>query len=335
MKILLLIPYFGQFPKDYFGLFLKSVSYNKQLDFLILCDNLPQVALPANVRVEKMQMSEFNDLATQRLGAQVQVKFGYKLCDFRPMFGQIFADWAKNYDFWGHCDMDLILGNISAFLNEDILTRFDIISLRKEWVSGSFALYKNREEVNNLYKKSADWEKVAKSVDYQRFDECGLLKSAEKMAYRTLAKGENILNLELETESITYIVERIKQSAESSHFAFFQQTLIKESIQKGSILKYEKGQVFIHKSSETRHPENMQFAHYHFITEKNNGFFQFPNWGEIPDIFYIDETGFYTEAEFKNHQTIYNQRIRAGKLKYWFRTVPKKIWSKISKLFKK
>ena len=335
MKLLFLIPYFGEFPKLYFNLFLKSVTYNPDLSFIIFTDNLPTVILPKNMKLVKMTMSEFNTLASLKLGMEVKVSFGYKLCDLRPMYGRIFADFIEDFDFWGHCDIDLILGNVNKFLTTDILENFELISLRKEWISGSLALYKNNEVVNNLYKSSKDWQKVAQSVDHLRFDECGILKTEQKMAYQLLAKGANILDLDMEIESISYVAEAIKQQKIEVKVNIFQQTLIKESIMKNSILKYENGAIFMYKSSEARHPENMQFAHYHFITEKNNGIFQFPNWEIVPNVFYIDETGFYTEKEFLNRELIYNQRIGAAKIKYWTQTIPKKIWAKIINKFKK
>jgi hypothetical protein len=333
MKILLLIHYFGLFPKDYFDLFVKSVSYNPTFDFLIFTDNFTQLDLPPNMRIIKMNMSEFNNLATQRLGLGINVQFGYKLCDLRPMYGEIFAKYVQNYQFWGHCDMDLIFGNLRNFLTNTILDNFDIISFRQEWVSGSFALYRNTALVNNLYKESKDWQKVAQSTDYLRFDECGILKNKEKLAYSFLSKGANILDLDMEIQSISYIIEQKKQQKNDTNIRIFQQTVIKESIVKGSVLKYENGQIFIFKSTEIRHPENMQFAHYHFITEKNNGIFQYPKWEIVPAIFYIDETGFYTEMEFENRQYIYKQRIKAAKWNYWVKIFPKKVIKKLKTIF--
>ena len=37
-KIIIIIPYFGEFP-NYFDLWMKSVKYNSDIDFLLITDN--------------------------------------------------------------------------------------------------------------------------------------------------------------------------------------------------------------------------------------------------------------------------------------------------------
>ena len=49
------------------------------------------------------------------------------------------------YDFWGHCDMDLIWGDIRNFITEDVLSKYDKIiiqinkhtELLRKWISDS------------------------------------------------------------------------------------------------------------------------------------------------------------------------------------------------------
>ena len=45
-------------------------------------------------------------------------EYPYKLCEFKPMFGVLFADVVEGFDFWGHIDNDAILGDV---LSEDFL----------------------------------------------------------------------------------------------------------------------------------------------------------------------------------------------------------------------
>lgn len=73
----------------------------------------------------------------------------YKLCDFRPAYGYIFAEYLTQYDFWGHCDNDVIFGNIRKFITDDILDNYERILIR-----GHFTLYKNTPGVNNFYLKT-------------------------------------------------------------------------------------------------------------------------------------------------------------------------------------
>ena len=147
-----------------------------------------------------------------------------------------------------------------------------------------------------------------------------------KSAYAHLRAEGTLSGVGLETQSITYVLEQT-----ALNIRFFAQTLIKESIVEGSVLIYDKGHIRMHLSSENRHPVGLEFAYYHYISEKNNRFFSFPDWAQVPDVFYIDETGFYTETEFLSRDKIRQSRRLKGHLNYYFRTLPSKIWSKIKK----
>lgn len=37
----------------------------------------------------------------------------------------MFQEYIKDYDFWGHCDADLIFGDIRKFVTDDILNKYD------------------------------------------------------------------------------------------------------------------------------------------------------------------------------------------------------------------
>ena len=47
----------------------------------------------------------------------------YKLCDFKPAYGEIFNEFISSFDYWGYCDVDLIWGNIRKFLSNDLLDK--------------------------------------------------------------------------------------------------------------------------------------------------------------------------------------------------------------------
>jgi hypothetical protein len=72
---------------------------------------------PLNVAV---QLCEFEDLAKRirrHFEFEISLERPYKLCDFRPAFGEIFADELTGYDFWGHSDLDLDFGRIRGHLS--------------------------------------------------------------------------------------------------------------------------------------------------------------------------------------------------------------------------
>jgi hypothetical protein len=326
MKIKIIIVYLGKLP-DYFRLFLHSCSFNPMIDFLIFTDAKVDSTIPDNVKIEPMTLSEFKVLVEQKTGLVPQIDSGYKLCDFKPLTGFLFQEYLHGYDFWGHSDFDLVLGDIRFFTEKFAWKDFDIISLRKEWLSGSFALYRNIDAVNELFKKSKDWEKVVTAQVYFGLDECSKPKTlGSDSIFVSLVKGMNILNLETEIESMTHLMEREKIG---DGLRIFQETLIKESLDNDMLLKFDKGKISMNKSKSKNHTIGTAYLHYHYITEKRNRYFRIPKWLEIPDVFYIDNTGFYREEEIGTRFLIRIKRIFSGNLFYLFRILPKKLKNKI------
>ena len=77
----------------------------------------------------------------------------YKVIDFKPLFAHLFPEQVQGYDWWGHLDNDLILGNLRHYLTHKRLDRFDVITnLETEYTSGPFTLYRNTPVVNELFR---------------------------------------------------------------------------------------------------------------------------------------------------------------------------------------
>jgi hypothetical protein len=134
MQIVFLICWQGAYPW-YFPYFLQSCRYNPTVDFLIFTNQSDaQLDLPANVKIISCSIGQFKADASRRLGFEVSVESGYKLCDFKPAYGYIFHDYIKEYDFWGYCDVDVIFGNIRAFMTDELLGEYDIISARHDYL---------------------------------------------------------------------------------------------------------------------------------------------------------------------------------------------------------
>lgn len=155
-KIVLIIPYFGKLP-EYIDIWLDSVKYNPTIDFLIPTDAEWKTALPENVKLLSMTWSQAVEKIKSLCGHAIVLHEPYKLCDYRPLYGEIFKEYIAKYDFWGHCDMDLVFGDIRKFLTEDILEQNDRIFTR-----GHFCLYKNCDEINTIYKKTV----MCKGINY-------------------------------------------------------------------------------------------------------------------------------------------------------------------------
>lgn len=100
-----------------------------------------------------------------------EVKYPYKICDYKPAYGEIFSDLLTPYDFWGYGDLDLVYGNISDFFKDSILNEFDIISNHPDFITGHFCLLKNTPRINALYKLGGAYKYAFAEPHYTGFDE--------------------------------------------------------------------------------------------------------------------------------------------------------------------
>lgn len=184
-KISVVVAYFGKFP-NYFPLWLKSCSYNKTIDFLLFTDQIFQ-NLPDNVICIPMTLEEMRQRATSVLGFEAALSRPYKCCDYKPIYGLIFADYLSKYDYWGHCDVDLIFGDLQFFFDKYKLYDYD-----KFGTLGHLSLFRNTPEVNNAYKIQGslqDYKQVYTNEENTLFDElCGLSTMMIEKGYKVFKK---------------------------------------------------------------------------------------------------------------------------------------------------
>ncbi len=164
-SIVLILPYFGEFSASN-AFWLKSAEKNPEVDFLLLTDQHVDVLSP-NVRVIGISFKKCVEGFQRMLDCDISSLHPYKLCDFKPAYGYLFQEYIRGYDFWGHCDNDIILGNIRHFITEEVLEGNDRILTR-----GHFTLYRNTAEVNETFKKaSPSYKTVFPSELVFHFDE--------------------------------------------------------------------------------------------------------------------------------------------------------------------
>jgi len=289
-RIRLLLPYYGNWPV-YFRLFLESCRHNSQISFLFITDLHPPSDYPPNVTFQHLRIEDLFALVEKKTGVKVPVSTAYKLCDFKPMYGDIFSNLLDGYDFWGCGDIDVIYGNISKFVTAEILDKHDIISFREHWLSGAFVLYRNTVPTNSLYKTSRSLLKVLQSRECLCFDEC------LGEFHRRLERGETIFNLD-KNESMTWLVKKASQNGTLR--AFFQDLIIEDL--------HEDECICWHSGSVKRNDGN-EYLLIHFVNLKYLDQFSFPAWSDPEPVYYITRTGFYKPHEFEGK--IYKMRI------YW------------------
>lgn len=140
------VPYFGKLPSN-IPLWLLSCKMNSTIDWFILTDDRTQYNFPDNVKVKYCSYEDVKKRIADHFDFPIVISKPWKLCDFRPAFGEIFKEELEGYDFWGHCDMDMLFGNIREFITQDLLEKYDKIGFQ-----GHSTLYKNTPEVNSRYR---------------------------------------------------------------------------------------------------------------------------------------------------------------------------------------
>jgi hypothetical protein len=202
-KIALIICYFGKLPW-YFDYFLHSCKYNPSVDFFIFTDDITyQKELPSNIKTIPQTLKGISDLASASLGFEVDITYGYKLCDFKPAYGLIFSEFLKGYDFWGQCDIDIIFGDIRGFITDELLNKYDLISVRHDWLSGCFLLFKNTDKLNTLFLHSNDYKMVFTSYHHYCFDETNF-------AHDAFTEGKAWYQVHTPIESMTHVVKKLE-----------------------------------------------------------------------------------------------------------------------------
>lgn len=142
----IIIPYFGTLP-NYFNLWMESLKYNSNIDVIFLTDISKPNQIPENLIWMNTSFEDIKKRAQHIVDFKISLSRPYKLTDFKPAYGKIFADYLKKYDWWGFGDIDTIWGNLKPIINDNNLNKFDkILSL------GHLTLLKNNEENNSLYK---------------------------------------------------------------------------------------------------------------------------------------------------------------------------------------
>ncbi|MCA1469236.1 hypothetical protein I6F09_15175 [Bradyrhizobium sp. IC3195] len=165
--IVVIAAYFGQLP-NYLPLWLMSCRYNPQIRWRLITDAAVDYDLPINVSVCPMSLGSLADRISDFAGVRVALSTPYKLCDLRPLFSAL-VERNEPCDFWGHCDLDMLFGDLASYIRPNLLANFD-----KIFSVGHFTLYRNNEETNTFYRRShpeLDWRRILSDPNHFGFDE--------------------------------------------------------------------------------------------------------------------------------------------------------------------
>jgi len=179
INICLINLYFGTGP-DWFPYFLQSCKANSGIEFIIFSDSLKSNIKFKNIRFYNFSITDFNLLASKKLGFEIEITNPYKICDLKPAFGIIFKEYLKNFDFWGYCDNDIIFGDIRLFITNEILKKYDVISSYKGFMSGPFCLFRNINYTLEIFKDILNYKRTFQSIKHYAIDE-NVIKASLKV----------------------------------------------------------------------------------------------------------------------------------------------------------
>jgi Family of unknown function (DUF6625) len=143
-SIRLVVPHFGA-RAAYFPLVVRSMAANPDVSWLLLTEQ-PVPDAPPNLTVQLCEFEDFTKRVRSVFDFEILLDRPYKTCDFRPAFGEIFADELAGYDFWGHSDLDVLFGQIREHLPVAAFEADKIL------FNGNFSLYRNTAEIAGWYR---------------------------------------------------------------------------------------------------------------------------------------------------------------------------------------
>ena len=192
-KICFVIPYFGKLP-TWFQIYLNTCKANEEFDWLLFTNDKTNYNYPKNVKVNYIEFLELKELIQNKYDFQISLERPYKLCDFKAAYGDIFDDFLKDYDFWGHCDIDLLWGKITDFYNDDLFNKYDHLGI---W--GHCQIFRNNKFINTIYKiidneLECNYKEVFTNDKSYGFDEIPLNKLFNKYCKKNYFKM-NFANL--------------------------------------------------------------------------------------------------------------------------------------------
>src|SRR5699024_8951933 len=112
----------------------------------IYTDDVTEYNYPKNVHRIVMNFDECKRIIQSHFDFSIALKSPKKLCDYKCAYGYVFQDYLTDYDWWGHCDLDQVFGDLGTFITDERLNTVD-----KIYSIGHLTLYRNTEANNQIF----------------------------------------------------------------------------------------------------------------------------------------------------------------------------------------
>jgi hypothetical protein len=257
--IRLLNCYFGEWP-PWMPAFLESCRWNPDVEWLLIGDAPLPARVPGNVSFIPFTLDQFNDKATKALGFQVRIERdnAYKLCDFKPTYGLIFSDLLDDTDFWGHCDVDVVWGDIRGFLTDRLLCKHDLLTSRKRRFAGHFTIYRNAPTINRMILALPGLKNLLQSPLHHSVD--------ESQQYAFHAIREKTISRRLQRLFLPAAMRKPPRIYWKRELATASGEQVKVENGQADPFRWQAGKVF-----DGRHQELM-YVHFHYLKARMNRF---------------------------------------------------------------
>jgi hypothetical protein len=158
--------------------FLLSCRHNPDIQWFVYTDAEFDGGGTPNVAFKPMTLAELNSRASETFHTTTDVR-GRKLADLKIAYGVLFADDLVPYDFWSPSDLDIVWGEIRRFMTDELITQHDILSSRRNRLSGHFTLYRNTPNISRTFDLIPDVNARMAMTNYEHLDETELTRSLE------------------------------------------------------------------------------------------------------------------------------------------------------------
>ncbi|EEU30561.1 hypothetical protein HMPREF0501_00939 [Limosilactobacillus coleohominis 101-4-CHN] len=196
-NVVIIIPYYGQLPKN-FQTFIETCRMNSKIDWLIVTDLInDDTNLPSNVKQLNWTFQKFVRNMRETIGKPICLKTPYKMCDYKPVYGEAFKKYIESYDYWGYSDMDVVYGNLWQYISTSIQRKIDKIG---NW--GHLTLFKNNNDVNSRYKLNIIdndqqinlFNEMISTDDVTHFDETNGINKIYEKHHFSWETNKNLVN---------------------------------------------------------------------------------------------------------------------------------------------
>jgi hypothetical protein len=281
-KICIVIAYHDKW-SVYLPVFLKDYENNNAIIDVILTTDMddPIVSFPSNIKSVKYSLVQVSERVEIISSIKKSNFRPYKMRNLKPAYGHLFLKLIEGYDFWGSSDIDLIYGNLGRYFTDRILAKYEIVTLRDEWVSVALTLLEKNEKINTLFRRSKDYLSIFSSLNNHIFDECGTKHEIVRTRIHPLD-----IESDYSKNDVNCLTQVVSKAMRNGDISVFQREYVKESLPLNEILWHIDGRLMTAGSGEV--------ALFHAVWEKRFNRFIVPQWKTVLKNLFITSTGFYS-----------------------------------------